>query len=179
MLDFLAQIIPAAQDDGGGIGNLLFLVFVGIIWIVGGILKARARKSEAEEPEKAPVRPERKAPSLLDELRKLKLELIEEAAPKEVKATRVAPASPQKRRVQRPAEKEKVAVAELVTEEPELVTKPAIKSLELERKEKSKETVQLLRPRLPSVDYIAQGDQLKTAIIYSEILGKPVALRDM
>lgn len=178
MLDFLAQIILVAQNDGDGIGNLLFLVFVGIMWIVGGILKARGRKSEAEKPEKTPVKPERKAPSLLDELRKLKLELTEEATPKAVKPTTAVPAKPQKRRVQRPVKKEKVAVAELVTEEPELVTKPAIKPLGLKRKEKPEEK-EKIRPRIPSVDYITQGDQLKTAIIYSEILGKPVALRDM
>jgi hypothetical protein len=178
MLDFLSQIIPAAQDDNGGIGNLLFLVFVGVIWIVGGILKARARKSAAEEPEKTLAEPERKAPSFLDGLRKLKLELIEEAAPKAVKAAEAVPARPQKRRAQRPVEREKVAPAELVTEEPELVTKTELKPLELERKEKAQET-EKIRPRLPSVDYVVQGDQLKTAIIYSEILGKPVALRDM
>ncbi|MHC4069342.1 MAG: hypothetical protein ACYS18_06590 [Planctomycetota bacterium] len=178
MLDFLAQIIPAAQDDGGGIGNLLFLVFVGIIWVVGGILKARARKSPAEEAEETRVRPERKQPRLLDELRKLKLELIEEAAPKAVKPAEAASAKPQRRQVQRPAEKEKVAPAELVTAEPELVTKTALKPLGMERKEKPEETDKI-RPRLPSVDYVVQGDQLKTAIIYSEILGKPVALRDM
>ena len=178
MLDFLAQITPAAQDDNGGIGNLVFLVFVGIIWIVGGILKAKSRKSSSEEPEKVPAKPERKAPSLLNELRKLKLELIEEAAPKEVKATSVASARPQKRRVQRPVEKEKVAPAELVTEETEPLAKTAFKPPEPERKEKPREK-EKIRPRLPSVDYIAQGDQLKRAIIYSEILGKPVALRDM
>ena len=138
----------------------------------------RMRKSEAEEREKAPAKPERKAPSLLDELRKLKLELIEEAAPKAVKPTPAAPAKPQKRRVQRPVEKEKVAVAELVTEEPKLVTKPVVKPLGLKRKGKPEEKGKI-RPRLPSVDYITQGDQLKAAIIYSEILGKPVALRDM
>ena len=178
MLYFLAQIIPAAQDNDGGIGKLLFLVFVGIIWIVGGILKARARKSAVEEPEKTPAKPERKAPSFLNELRKLKLELIEEAAPKAVKSAEAASAKPQKRRVQRPVEKEKVAPAELVTEEPELVTKTAFKPLGMEHKEKPEET-ERIRPRLPSVDYVVQGDQLKTAIIYSEILGKPVALRDM
>ena len=178
MLDFLLQIIPAAQDDGGGVGNLLFLVFVGIIWIVGGILKARGRKSSAEEPEETPAKPERKAPSFLNELRKLKLELIEEAVPKAVKSAEASPAKPQRRRVQRPVEKEKVAPAELVTEESEFVTKTAIKPLGLERKEKPEET-EKIRPRLPSVDYLVQGDQLKTAIIYSEILGKPVALRDM
>jgi len=178
MLYFLAQIIPAAQDDNGGIGNLLFLVFVGIIWIVGGILKARARKSAAEEPEKTPAKPERKQLSFLDGLRKLKLELIEEAAPKAAKPA-AAPAKPQRRRVQRPVEKEKVAPAELVTEEPELVSKSEFEPFGLERKEKPEEPAQLLRPRLPSVDYVVQGDQLKTAIIYSEILGKPVALRDM
>ena len=178
MLDFLAQIIPVAQDDDGGIGNLLFLVFVGIVWIVGGILKARARKSAAEELEGTPAKPERKAPGLLDELRKLKLELIEEVAPKAVKSVEAAPAKPQRRQVQRPVEKEKVAPAELVTEEPELVTKTAFKPLGLEHKKKPEET-EKMRPRLPSVDYLVQGDQLKTAIIYSEILGKPVALRDM
>ena len=178
MLDFLTQIIPAAQNDDGGFGNLLFLVFVGVIWIVGGILKARARKSAAEEPEETPAKPERKAPRLLDELRKLKLELIEEVAPKAFKSAEAAPAKPQKRRVQRPVEKEKVAPAELVTEEPELVTKTTFKPLGLEHKEKPEEK-EKIRPRLPSVDYVVQGDQLKTAIIYSEILGKPVALRDM
>ena len=178
MLDFLAQIIPAAQDDDGGIGNLLFLVFVGIIWIVGGILKARSRKSATEEPEKTPVKPERKAPSFLDEIRKLKLELIEEVAPKAVKPAETVPARPQKRRVQRPVEKEKIASAELVTAEPELVPKRELRPLELKRKEKPEEK-EKMRPRLPSVDYVVQGDQLKTAIIYSEILGKPVALRDM
>ncbi|MCJ7693242.1 MAG: hypothetical protein MUO22_07485 [Sedimentisphaerales bacterium] len=178
MLDFLSQIIPAAQDDGGGIGNLLFLVFVGVVWIVGGILKARARKSAAEEPEAAPAQPERKAPSFLAELRKLKLELIEEAAPRVVKPAVGAPAKPQNRQVQRPVEKEKVAPAKLVSEEPELVTQTAFKPLGLEHREKPEET-EKIRPRLPSVDYVVQGDQLKTAIIYSEILGKPVALRDM
>ncbi len=178
MLDFLSEIIPAAQDDNGGIGNLLFLVFVGVVWIVGGILKARGRKSSAEEPEETPARPERKAPGLLDELRKLKLELIEEVAPKAFKSAEAAPAKPQKRRVQRPVGKERVAPAELVTEEPELVTKTAFKPLGLKYKEKPEETEEI-RPRLPSVDYVVRGDQLKTAIIYSEILGKPVALRDM
>ena len=174
MLDFLAQIIPVAQDDNGGIGNLLFLVFVGIIWVVGGILKARGRKSPAEEPEKRPAKPERKAPGLLDELRRLKLELVEEAAPKAIKSA----AASAKRRVQRPVKKEKVAPAKLVTEEPKLVTKTALKQLGREHEEKAKET-EKIRPRLPSVDYVVRGDQLKTAIIYSEILGKPVALRDM
>ena len=174
MLDFLAQIIPVAQDDGDGIGNLLFLVFVGIRWVVGGILKARGRKSAEEEPVKSPAKPERKAPSLLDELRKLKLELTEEATPKAIKSA----AASAKRRVQRPAEKEKVVPAELVTAEPEPVVKTVLKPLELERKEKPEKPGKM-RPRLPSVDYITQGDKLKAAIIYSEILGKPVALRDM
>jgi hypothetical protein len=58
MNNLLAQQILAARDkDFEGWTNILFIMVIGIFWVVGGILKAKANKSKQQEQEQPGRRP--------------------------------------------------------------------------------------------------------------------------
>jgi hypothetical protein len=58
MENLLAQLILAARDkDFESWTNILFIVVIGIFWVVGGILKAKANKSKQQEQEQPGRRP--------------------------------------------------------------------------------------------------------------------------
>ncbi len=58
MNNLLAQQILAARDkDFESWTNILFIVVIGIFWVVGGILKAKANKSKQQEQEQPGRRP--------------------------------------------------------------------------------------------------------------------------
>ena len=61
---FLAQVIVAARDNGmERWTNILFVIVVGIFWVVGGVLKARANKAAEKGEKPRPRRPAGKGPA--------------------------------------------------------------------------------------------------------------------
>jgi hypothetical protein len=63
MNNLLAQQILAARDkDFESWTNILFIVVIGIFWVVGGILKAKANKSKQQEQEQPGRKPPEPTP---------------------------------------------------------------------------------------------------------------------
>jgi hypothetical protein len=165
MRDFAAQIILAARgDDVEGWINTLVVVLLVVFWAVGGILKARAKKTEAEDEEegygKKPFKPGAR-PATAKPMYKAQRAQVRRPQPQRIRADmkiepRRAKPSITGRKVQEP----KAAAAKMAVAEPE---KPVSALEEL-----------IIEPLLSA----EEPDELRKAILHYEILGKPLSLRE-
>ncbi len=153
---YLTQLILAARNSDGddsGWMNLLVFIVVAVFYGLGGILKAKAGKIEVEEEEELPPPNETPAPH-----------------PPRRKISRRIPDTPKITPQSKPADKlvnlQALEVADLSLEAPTIS-----ESLE-ELGDEQKITV---GQTLFDAD---DTDQLKRAILYHEVLGKPLSLRD-
>ena len=209
MNDFLAQIILAAQNrDTKGWGNILFIVGLAVLWVIGGILKARANKKQKDEEQL--TRKPGLAPSDRAGVREHKA--VEKTPYEQVqRPTARTPyrrepqpqIEPPRRKIARPqlfvqkfvTEKAQAAPLETIEllEEPEL----PVPTVQLEHKfeelpeftAKTAKELGDIRVRTPAetprARYLAEilldysdPEDLKRAILHYEILGRPLSLRD-
>jgi hypothetical protein len=187
MNELLSQIILAARNnDGESWMNLLFILVVGIFWAVGGILKAKANKAALKEEKPLPGKPKpaRKPPERRRALQELQKQPSQKPAPAVRAAQRKQrrqmvpqPAAPQQRRkVVRPQVEpviQELAAPEIGLKPEEIKLQPLVTGL----KDTGAAAVKAASA-IVSLDNLTEGDNLKMAIIYAEILGKPLALRD-
>lgn len=199
MNDFLAQIILAARrDDAEFWMQILVFVIVIAFWALGGILRAKSRKSEQQQEEELARRTARKPPGFAKGLQEQFLHRPgRPAGPVPRRQYRPQVQQPRRKVVRPQPAVEKVAakagrairLAGLeALEAPELSTsvlpkEPAellgepLKGLENKLTGIVSETPQ---PELliekPLLDY-ADPDELRRAILHYEILGKPLSLR--
>ena len=166
---FLTQIILGAKDfDGENLINILFVVVVAVFYIIGGFIKAKAKKNESEElpdesipepdyPEKHPFSKGGQAkyrqpaqPKLIGIERKLAdIAKLQEFLLGPVEAIH---------QIEEPAEQ---------MQEP--VKLPKQKDVDVPEK---------AAPHIKSLLKLESSDDLKKAVLYHEILGKPVGFRD-
>ncbi len=170
MVGSLAQIILAARNgDDSPWQQILVLVLLAVFWAVGGILKARAAKSEQQkeqqQPPKRPPHPQgRPHPPRLQ--------------PRAIKTMPAAESYGTETKVQQAIARVSAEFAELKTPEP-ILSKPA--GLPPERphlglpKKMRKPVSPLIAPL--SLEF-ESTNTLRKAILYYEILGKPMALRE-
>ena len=206
MNNLLAQQILAARDkDFESWTNILFIVVIGIFWVVGGILKAKANKSKQQEqeqpgrkpPEPTPVggppRPFQKTP-FRQAQRPVGRTPKSQPRPQQVQPSRRKIVRPQ------PAGRKPSIKTEGAIEFPTLealetpkvslpgpqlqadleelpeFTAKTIKKLEDMRISTPAETPQAAYLSEILLDY-ADPEKLRRAILHYEILGKPLSLR--
>jgi len=162
MNGFFTQIILGAQDpDSNDLINILFVVVIGIVYAIGGFIKAKARKAgqqeeEPQEPAKAkPAGAGRQIYRQLSRPEPVELELSYRK-PQDLRAGRgkgVHKLEEQLKRLKMPIEipKEDFSAKPPETVEPE--------------------------PRIKSFLNLESSDDLKKAFLYYEVLGKPVGFR--
>jgi len=203
MNDFLTQIIIAARRRGPkGWGNILFIVFLAIVWAIGGILKAKKNAQEKKaggqplgpKPGGKPAEVTKKSP-------KGPFQQIRFAVEAELQKQREQQLKAQQaqRKIVRPqAVTRKVAAktqrpTDISTLEPLEESKLGLRTpqVEPEIQEIPEFVVKKLEDKLfYAPTEIAQGkhlaeilldysdpDELKRAILHYEILGRPLSLR--
>ena len=184
-MNFLAQIILAARNnDGAGWMKILFIVVMAILWLVGGITKARANKpKDSDFPEEQPGRKPGFKP--------------QEGTRTPHRQPRPRP-QPPRREVMRP----RPAIQKLAPKTEPFVQLPTLEPLEVselslsvpieEPREFISEPIEPLKPEYtgistetaqpkavieePLLDF-DDPDELRRAILHYEILGKPLSLR--
>ena len=170
MNNILAQIILAArnEDDQGWMQILVFLV-MGVVWLVGGLMKARANKvkqSDFSDGEKKsqPPRPLQSqlhtSPEPMPKTFRQASPIPDSTAPKSIEMT--APQLPNVKKI-----------SQLRSLELEPTAKVQKSLSELLNSGSSAPSAQRFRGLIDVDD----PDALKRAILHYEILGKPVSLR--
>ena len=180
MTELLTQIILAARDretEPEGFMRLFVWLLVVVIWIVGGILKAKANKARQQGTEQGEPKPRFKLFGTTP-----RSKVPQRIHPGPAPGARPYPqVKPPGREVARPA-----AVAAKVSPTAESVfleaasLKEPIVQLQVDAKPiplkpKYRPATTPARQYLPVLD---DPDELKKAILHYEILGRPVALRD-
>ncbi len=203
MNEILAQIIVAARKKEGW-GNILFIVFLALLWAIGGILKAtRAKKAEDQKTgEKLRGKPEGKPAEGITGLPKGPFQKIRLALEAELQKQQKVQAQQAQRKITRPQPAaQKVApkterFAQIPTLEPVKESKLVQPTAKVETglqelPDYTGETVKKLKDKrivapseIPQVKHLAEilsaysdPDELKRAILHYEILGKPLSLR--
>jgi hypothetical protein len=161
----LAQTVLAARgDDAEGWINTLVVVLLVVFWAIGGILKARAKKTEAEDEDEygeEPLEPAAR-PSTAKPVYKARGVVVQHPQPQRIRAgakkieARQAKPSVAVRKGRGP----KAAVAKVTGE---WAKKPV-----------SAPEEPVIEPLLSA----EEPDELKKAILHYEILGKPLSLRE-
>jgi hypothetical protein len=174
----LAQIILAARsDDAEGWINTLVIVLLVVFWAIGGILKARAKKTEAEdegeygeEPLKPAARPAKAKPVY--------------------PPSRIASAEQDKARARGVAVQRPSSPHILLSEDKRGDSRADAKKIEARqaelfvRKRKKAAVAKITGPKKPEEPAVEpllsaeEPDELKKAILHYEILGKPISLRE-
>ena len=206
MNELLLQIILARRnDDAESWMNILFVIVLVIFWLVGGIIKAKANKSEAGSKGDLPRKPPRKLPVHSREAREQMLRRLERPADSAQGQGQKRRPATQKPRIKFadlqaavrkftveaekafnadskepvPKSKPRLTEPQIEAEKPK-VTKPVITTVKGLQENGSSEPSQMPESEyLPELltDY-ADPDELRRAILHYEILGKPLSLRD-
>ena len=204
MNEILEQIVLAARSRGPDWGNILFIVFLAIFWLIGGILKAKKNAQEKKaggvgsKPGIKPAEGKKEAPkgpfqqiraAIVAELEKQR-ELQQQAQQTRRKVVRPKPAV--RKIAIKPERSERIQTLESM-EETRLPSTIAEVEPKLEKlPEYTSKTVQSVGAKRTSAagqvphsrhlteiltDY-SDPDELKRAILHYEILGKPLSLRE-
>jgi len=155
------QVLAARSDDAEGWMNTLVVVLLVVFWAIGGILKARAKKTKATEAEDEEEPHE-----------------ISKAAISRGKARGEQVLRPEPRRIRAGVKKieprqAKPSVTVRKTQGPEA----AVAKITSEWAEKP-----VSAPEEPAIEPLLSAeepDELKKAILHYEILGKPLSLREL
>ena len=207
MNDLLLQIILARRnDDVESWMNILFIVVLAIFWLIGGIIKAKANKSQTGSKDNLPRKPVRKPPIHSREAREQMLKRLERPVDSAAQVQRQQPRpATQKPRmkfadlqaavrkfaveaekafeadVKKPVPKhdQPLPVQQIKAEKPKLA-EPIMTAIEELPEKQDTESEQIRESEYLSeilIDY-ADPDDLRRAILHYEILGKPLSLRD-
>jgi hypothetical protein len=204
MNDLLLQIILARRnDDAESWMNILFVVVLAIFWLVGGIIKAKANKSQIGSKDNLPRKPLRKPPLHSREAREQMLKRLERPADSaQSQQPHPATQKPRMKFSDLQAAVRKFAIEaekafqgdtrEPVREIKPQLTEPQIKAEKPKVTEPTTTTIMGLQDKrasepaqIPESEYLAEllmdysdPDELRRAILHYEILGKPLSLRN-
>jgi len=182
----LAQIILAArhnEDRDTGWMQLLVFVILAIFYVVGSILKTKSAKTKQKDEEQEPREPRREVPEGIRGLQKQFIKQPRAATGAEQPAQYRPQVRPRHRKLMRPQpaaqETKSLIEAKLPLSAPlkkpeELVGKP-LKDKLLGIASEVAQPESLIEEPLFGFD---EPDKLKRAILYYEILGKPLSLRE-
>jgi hypothetical protein len=205
MNDLLLQIILARRsDDAEKWTNVLFVVVLALFWLVGGLIKAKSNRAEAQG-KKLPRKPARKPPVHSREAREQMLSRLQRPSDSpQSQSWQPNPADRKPRMkfadlqaaVRRFAvEAEKTFQAETVETTQELkpvLEKPKIKAENVQLSEpigkigkglqdgQASEAEQHSEPEYRSelITDFSDPEHLRRAILHYEILGRPLSLRE-
>jgi hypothetical protein len=163
---FLLQIILAARryDEDSGWMQLLVFVIMAVFWALGSIIKARkSKKTEFEEEEEQPE----------EAFSERMQQMSRQMGPQQKKSVYPGPA------IKRDfAKAEKIPLSVSLKDYKESVTK----SLTETEKKAERPDISSERPQPPAgIDFapnLEDPENLKRAVVYYEVLGKPLSLRD-
>ena len=166
-LDWIQIVLAARNNDGEGWTNILFIVVMGVIWLVGGILKARANKVRKDEFEQEHKHPQETRQARIQRQEQLRRAHMEEVG-SQFAVVKETPRTPP---FERPVD--------LVEQKPVRPKPKPRKKVSIEPTRLSVKTSKNDFLPIDSKLELDSPDQLKKAILYHEILGKPVGLRDL
>jgi hypothetical protein len=205
MNDLLLQIILARRsDDAEKWTNVLFVVVLALFWLVGGIIKAKASKAEAQG-KQPPRKPARKPPVHSRVAREQMLSQLQrpsDSAQSQSRQPRPADRKPRMKFADLQAAVRKFAVeaekafqadtVETASELKPVLEKPKTRVEKVEFSEpvgkivkglqdkQASEAEQISEPEYLTellADY-SDPEQLRRAILHYEILGRPLSLRE-
>jgi hypothetical protein len=205
MSELLAQIILAGRsDDAEGWMNILFVIVLAVFWAIGGIVKAKANKAGGRD-EQSPGKLVRKPPAHSREAREQMLRQLQRpvsSAQGQRQQPRPAAQQPRMKFADLQAAVRKFAVeAEQSFQSQSGKKTPVLKPVLTEPQNPPK-TVELTEPigktvkrqpdkpvseleQMPESEYLSElildftdPDELRKSILYYEILGRPLSLRD-
>jgi len=206
MNDLLLQIIIARRnDDLESYTNILFVIVLAIFWLIGGIIKAKANKSQTGGKGNLHRKPIKKPPIHSREAREQMLKRLERPADSEPGQAQQSRPATQKPRMKfadlqnavqkfaaeaekafqadtgKPVPKSRPQFTETQTkaEKPEL-TDPMTTTIKGLQEKQVSEPAQMPESEYLSellTDY-ADPEELRRAILHYEILGRPLSLRD-
>jgi hypothetical protein len=167
--------------------NILFIVMVAIFYVVGSALKAKANKARKQDKEQLTRKPTRLPPAGRGGVQRQVLERPRRAAGPAPTRQYQQQVQPARRKVARP----QPAAQKFAAKEEQAVVIPALEPLEVESVELVSKPLEKLTGKqvpvpaeTPQAKYLseilldyADPDELKTAILHYEILGKPLSLR--
>lgn len=166
MNSFLLQIILAARryDEDAGWMQLLVFVIMAVFWALGSIIKAKkSKKTEFEEEEEQPE----------EAFTGHKQQMSRQAKFQQKKAAQPGPAAKSDF-----AKVEKIPLSVSLKDYKQSLTK----SLTETEKKTERPDISSERPQPPAgIDFapnLEDPENLKRAVVYYEVLGKPLALRD-
>jgi len=205
MSELLAQIILAGRsDDAEGWMNILIVVVLAVFWVIGGIIKAKARKPGGPN-EQLPGKTARKPPLHSRDAREQMLRRLQRPADSEQgqrQQPRPAAQQPRMKFADLQTAVRKFAVEAEQAFQPQsgkktpvfkpALTEPQITPKTVEITEPTGKTIKELQDKqayepeqMPESEYLsgllsdyANPEELRRAILHYEILGKPLSLRD-
>ncbi len=193
MNEFYSQLILAARNrdiENTGWMQFVVIVVLAVVYGLGSIIKAKARKAEQQGEEKLTRKPTRRPPGVESLQEKLSRLLGRPTGPVTRRPYGPAVQPPRKKIVrpqpdfQKPTAKEEQTI-EFGIKRPQLqpkleklpdFTSEGVKKLEHKRVSVPAETPQAKYLSNILLDY-ADADSLRRAILHYEILGKPLSLR--
>jgi len=169
------QVLAARSDDAEGWMNTLVVVLLVVFWAIGGILKARAKKTKATEAEdeeysKGPFRPTARPATAKPVYLPSRIASAEQGRRPEVQRGQAGVKALAMETEPRPA---KPSVTVRKAQGPET----AVAKVTGEWAEKP-----VSAPEEPAIEPLLsteEPDELKKAILHYEILGKPLSLREL
>ena len=205
MSKLLAQIILAGRsDDAEGWMNILIVVVLAVFWAIGGIVKAKAKKTGGPD-EQLPGKPARKPPLHSREAREQMLKQLQrpaDFAQGQRQQPRPAAQQPRMKFADLRAAVRKFAVEAEQAFQPQSGQKTPVLKPVLTEPQNPPKTVELTEPtgknvkglqdkrayeseQMPESEYLyelltdyADPEELRRAILHYEILGKSLSLRD-
>ena len=178
----LAQIVLAARsDDAEGWMNTLVVVLLVVFWAIGGILKARAKKTKIEDEDEyseGPLKPAAR-PSTAKAVYPPSRSASAERGM--YKARGVAVQRPQPRRIQAGAEALAVEIGPRPAEPTVAVRKGRGPETAVAKVTSEWAKKPVSAPEEPTIEPLLSAeepDELRRAILHYEILGKPLSLRE-
>ena len=168
-MQFLHVLFVAAGNNDGWTNNLFFIVLVAF-WIIGAIVKAISKKAGKEQA--APQQP-REEPLVLEDVIHDLNELAKKRTPEQPREEQFEPAvsfrsktnaySPKNMNIQAPPARP------VFHEKTQLMEQAAMPI------EEKKKKIDISSKALIKLD---SSTEIRRAIVYYEILGKPISLRD-
>ena len=172
MVNLFYSIIAAQNKDADDWINMLVFIVLAVFWAIGGIAKARSKKKGRPNERKQPEMPRIRPKSFEDRVQTIRERL------------EFAKSQFQERQIQEIEEETEPQIAQMPAKRYTEQKKPQGLVSDFARETKIKPLESDITEQLPEEladDYLLNlfgQDNLKRAIVYSEILGKPVSLRE-
>ena len=160
MNGFFTQIILGARDpDSDDLINILFVVVIGIVYAIGGFIKAKARKADQQDEQPQEARPTGAGRQIYRQLLRPKpVELeLSYRKPQDLRAGQGKATQKIKEQIKRLKIPVELSKEDFSAKPPKTVTS---------------------EPRIKSFLNLESSEDLKKAFLYYEVLGKPVGFRD-